>query len=88
MSIKKRSDTEQYQIKNLLTFDFVDKTLAQISKSDIAEFRDKRLLQVSGSSVNKQLSILSDCINKAITEWKCYVKENPVKNNLRLNENP
>ena len=88
VSVKKRSDTEQYQIKNLLTFDFVDKTLAQISKSDIAEFRDKRLLQVSGSSVNKQLSILSDCINKAITEWKCYVRENPVGRELRCKEPP
>ena len=88
VSVKKRSDTEKYQIKNLLTFDFVDKTLAQISKSDIAEFRDKRLVQVSGSSVNKQLSILSDCINKAITEWKCYVKENPVGRELRCKEPP
>ena len=88
VSVKKRSDTEPYQIKNLLTFDFVDKTLAQISKSDIAEFRDKRLLQVSGSSVNKQLSILSDCINKSITEWKCYIKENPVGKELRCKEPP
>ena len=88
VSVKKRSDTEPYQIKNLLTFGFVDKTLAQISKSDIAEFRDKRLLQVSGSSVNKQLSILSDCIKKSITEWKCYIKENPVGKELRCKEPP
>jgi len=51
VSVKKRSDTEPYQIKNLLTFDFVDKTLAQISKSDIAEFRDKRLLQIIFSNL-------------------------------------
>ena len=62
--------------------------MSHVSSSDIAEFRDARLKQVSASSVNRELSIISDCINKAITEWKCYVRENPVKRGLRLKENP
>ena len=67
---------------------FVDKVLSHISSSDIAEFRDKRLNVVSGSSVNRELSIVSDCIKRAINEWGCYIRENPVKPSLRCEENP
>ena len=88
VSSKKRTKQDPYLIKNICKYEFVDKVLSHISSSDIAEFRDKRLEFVSASSVNRELSILSDCINKATEEWKCYVRENPVKNNLRLKENP
>jgi integrase len=88
VSSKKRTKSDKYLIRNICQFDLVDKVLSHISSSDIAEFRDKRLETVSGSSVNRELSILSDCINKAITEWKCYIRENPVKVGLRCKENP
>ena len=88
VSSKKRTKQDKYLIRNICRQPIVHKVLSHISSSDIAEFRDKRLDVVSASSVNRELSIISDCINKAITEWKCFVKENPVKNNLRLKENP
>ena len=88
VSSKKRTRQDPYLIKNICKYEFVDKVLSHISSSDIAEFRDKRLNFVSASSVNRELSIISDCINRATTEWKCYIRENPVKNNLRLKENP
>ena len=88
VSSKKRTKQDKYLIRNICRQPIVHKVLSHVSSSDIAEFRDKRLEAVSASSVNRELSIISDCINKAITEWKCYVKENPVKNNLRLKENP
>ena len=88
VSSKKRTKADKQYIKNILQFDFVHKVLNQINSSDIATFRDERLKTISGSSVNRELSILSDCINKAITEWKCYVSDNPVKTNLRCEENP
>jgi len=88
VSSKKRTKADKQYIKNILQFDFVHKVLNQINSSDIATFRDERLKVVSGSSVNRELSVISDCINKAITEWKCYVSENPVKTNLRCEENP
>ena len=87
VSSKKRTESDKYLIKNIMRHDFVNKVLSHVSSSDIAEFRDKRLETVSGSSVNRELSILSDCINKAITEWKCYIRENPVKVGLRCKEN-
>ena len=88
VSSKKRTSSDKYLIKNIMRHDLVNKVLSHVSSSDIAEFRDKRLETVSGSSVNRELSILSDCINKAITEWKCYIRENPVKVGLRCKENP
>mgnify|MGYP002623814127 CR=1 FL=1 len=79
VSAKKRTKSDKYLIRNICQHDFVNKVLSHISSSDIAKFRDERLKTISGSSVNRELSILSDCINKAITEWQCYVHENPVK---------
>ena len=46
--------------------DFVHKVLAHITSSDIAAFRDKRLKTITGSSVNRELSIISDCIKKDV----------------------
>jgi integrase len=85
---KKRTTGDKYLISNIMQHDFVNKVLTHISSSDIAEFRDKRLENVSGSSVNRELSIVSDCIKRAINEWGCYIRENPVKASLRCEENP
>tara|TARA_R100001591_G_scaffold24072_1_gene33949 strand:+ start:95 stop:1081 length:987 start_codon:yes stop_codon:yes gene_type:complete len=88
VSSKKRTKADKQYIKNILKHTFVGKVLTQINSSDIASFRDERLKAISGSSVNRELSIISDCINKAMTEWQCYIPENPVKPNLRCEENP
>ena len=85
---KKRTTGDKYLISNICKHEFVEKVLTHISSSDIAEFRDARLKQVSGSSVNRELSIISDCIKKAISEWGCFISENPVKPSLRCEENP
>ena len=85
---KKRTTGDKYLISNIMKHSFVDKVLSHITSSDIAEFRDKRLNVVSGSSVNRELSIVSDCIKRAINEWGCYIRENPVKPSLRCEENP
>ena len=91
----KKSRVDKYYIRNICKHNFVDKMLSHVSSSDIAEFRDARLAttstrghsKVSGSSVNRELSLISDCINKAITEWKCFIRENPVKKGIRCKEN-
>ena len=87
VSSKKRSSADKYLIKNIMRHEIVSKVLAQISTTDVAKFRDARLETISGSSCNRELSILSDCIKRAINEWGCYIRENPVKANLRCKEN-
>ena len=87
VSAKKRTTADKYLIKNIMRHEIVSKVLAHISTTDVAKFRDERLKTISGSSVNRELSILSDCIKRAINEWGCYIRENPVKPNLRCKEN-
>ena len=89
VSSKKRSKSDKYLVRQILVHtSLVDKPLTHVSSSDIAEFRDERLKTISPSSVNRELSIISDTIRKATTEWNCYIAENPVKPALRLKENP
>ena len=47
VSSKKRTTTDKYLIRNILTHDFVNKPLSHVSSSDIAEFRDTRLNTIS-----------------------------------------
>ena len=89
VSPRKKSTSDKYLIKNILNHaTFIDKPLTHVSSSDIAEFRDARLKNISPSSVNRELSLISDTITKATTEWNCYIAESPVKAGLRLKENP
>ena len=88
VSSKKRTKADKQYIKNILKHEFVTKVLTHINSSDIAAFRDERLKTITGSSVNRELSVISDCIKKAMTEWQCYIAENPVKSRLRCEENP
>jgi uncharacterized membrane protein YhiD involved in acid resistance len=57
VSSKKRTKADKYLIKNICQHDFVNKVLTHINSSDIASFRDERLKTISGSSVNRELSI-------------------------------
>jgi integrase len=88
VSVRKRSTSDKYLVRKILQHpQLVDKPLTHVSSSDIAEFRDKRLKEISPSSVNRELSIISDTIRKATTEWNCFIAENPVKSSLRCKEN-
>ena len=87
VSSKKRTTADKYLIRNIMQHEIVGKVLAHVTSTDVAKFRDERLKTISGSSCNRELSILSDCIKRAISEWGCYIRENPVKASLRCKEN-
>lgn len=53
----------------------------------IAEYRDLRLKSVSGSAVNRDLSIISHALNTAVKEWGFNIT-NPTKQIRRPKENP
>ena len=54
--------------------------LSEISSTDICGYRDKRLNSgVSGSSINKELNILSRVFDIAIKEWQWMDAPNPIK---------
>ena len=54
--------------------------LSEISSTDICGYRDKRLNSgVSGSSINKELNLLSRVFDIAIKEWQWMDAPNPIK---------
>jgi integrase len=75
---KKSAVTEQGRIERLLKQEALCKyRLSALTPQLVAEFRDRRRSQVSGSSTNRDLSIISHTINTAIREWSIPLT-NPV----------
>jgi integrase len=75
---KKSAVIESTKIKVLLK----DAALTQIkisalNSSIVAAWRDRRLKQVSGATVNREIDVLSAAINHARREWGIHI-ENPV----------
>jgi len=50
--------------------------LSQLSATDIAGWRDRRLGAISGSSVCRELNLLSHACSVAVREWR-WLRENP-----------
>lgn len=75
---KKSGDIESIKITVLLR----DQPLASlkmtaITGSEIAKWRDRRLKDVTGGTVNREIDILSTVLNHARREWGIHV-ENPI----------
>jgi integrase len=54
------------------------KPISEIAPSDIAEWRDKRLTQVSAASVNREWNLLRSVFSVARREWG-WLKDNPMR---------
>ena len=61
--------------------------LSNLNSNHIAQFRDERLKTVSGTTVVKDLSLLSLIIKTAITEWGFKLPSNPVVSVKKPKEN-
>lgn len=57
---------------------FKDVPLLDVSRSTIAEWRDARLQEVSGSTVRREFNLLSAVFAAALYEWE-WITENPCK---------
>lgn len=66
---KKGKDAERYQILALLRDPIALLPLTQLTPARLAEWRNERLQDVSGSTVNRQLNLLSHALNVARREW-------------------
>ena len=84
---KKSASSEKQRILRFKREDKIAlyKTTALTGKL-IAEWRDKRLLEVSGSTVNRELNLISHIINTARKEWGIHIS-NPVELIRRPKEN-
>ena len=67
-----------YQIKRLQGIQLAGVEIDRITPKDIREFRDKRLQECKGATVNRDLAIISAAINYAISEHDYGISVNPV----------
>lgn len=61
--------------------------LCDVRPADIAQWRDRRLKQVSGSTVNREMNLLSNVFTVARDEWH-WIRESPTKKVKRPREAP
>lgn len=85
---KKSEGSEKTRIQRILREEpLCQYKLTALTGRLLAEYRDKRLEQVSGSSVNRDLAIFSHAFSTAIREWSLPVT-NPVPLIRKPKENP
>lgn len=83
---KKGHETEQYRIKALLRDPLSQTRLSDLTGQRIAAWRDQRLAEVTGSTVNRDLNLLSHVCNLARKEWAVPLS-NPIGDIRRPKEN-
>lgn len=88
VSIKKRGyKVELYRLKALIKNPFFDIPVIEFTTKKMIEWRTIRLSQVSPSTLNRELNLISSVINYAIKElWIDETNNNPV-HSLRRPEN-
>lgn len=64
-----------------------DLKLSEVGPHHIAQWRDRRLKDVSGSTVNRDLNLISHCFAIARDEWR-WIKESPTTGVRRPKESP
>ena len=77
---KNGATQENTRIKKLCKHPIARIRLSNLTSNDIAKFRDERLETVSGSTVTKELSLISHAIKTAMREWGFNLPSNPVDN--------
>ncbi|MGY6161161.1 tyrosine-type recombinase/integrase [Paraburkholderia strydomiana] len=82
------SSEEVVRLKAMQREPMASYSLATIKTSIIAEWRDKRLIKVSGSTVNRDLNLLHAVFEAARKDWGIGMRENPVSAVRRPRCNP
>jgi len=85
-SQKKGHESEHCRISSLLLDPIAQIKAAGLSGKIMADWRDRRLKKVSGSTTNRDLSLISHVINVARKEWGIHI-ENPIAMIRRPPEN-
>lgn len=76
---KRSAKTEIIRINALLRRDICHRTLAMLSSTDVAAYRDERLETVAPATIIRELNTISHAIEIAQREWGIHVPRNPVK---------
>lgn len=79
ISVKKKGERwESIRIEKIKRDPIAAIKIADLSKSDIVEWRDRSLKSVSELSVLREWTLLNHCLQLAVDEWE-YLTENPMK---------
>ncbi len=75
---KKSADIESIKIDVILKDALLPKLkMSAITSAAVASWRDRRLKEVSGATVNREIDVLSTVLNHARREWGIHV-DNPI----------
>ncbi|WP_207000884.1 site-specific integrase [Trinickia mobilis] len=85
---KRSAEAERWRIGGLLKHSFTYCSVTRLSTVQVAEWRDDRLKHVSGSTVNRDMNLLSHVIEIARSEWGVKLEDNPFQRTRRPRHNP
>lgn len=77
-ALKRGSRVEIVRIERLKRDKIASVALGDLSQTDFADWRDRRLMQIKGASVRRELEQLSSALKKARTEW-WLMSSNPLE---------
>jgi integrase len=78
---------EYIRIQAFKRHDLFSRKLKDVKTPDLAQWRDDRLKEVAGSTVAREMQILSHALKNATDEWH-YIKSNPMVGMRRPKESP
>lgn len=77
--MKRSATSERSRIKALMRNPLASYSLAKLSSSHIADYRDQRLKTVAPATITRELNTISHAIDVARKDWGVYLPENPAK---------
>ena len=71
--------SEAARINAMLRRAIAHRTLAKLTSTDVATYRDERLTEVAPATVVRELNTVSHAIETALREWGLWLPRNPTK---------
>ncbi len=84
----KKSRTDAYVTKRLKADPFTQQDIESLKVSDIAAYRDRRVLESGPRCALYDLQVLSHCTTVAMSEWDLVLPNNPFKVVRKPKQNP
>jgi integrase len=76
---KRSGQSEQARINGVIRRDIAHRTLAKLTSSDMATYRDERLKVVAPASGIRELNTIAHALDVAQREWGLWLPRNPVR---------
>lgn len=78
VTTKKGAEIETLILNAFLRHSICKKRLSELTTADFVAYRDERLKTITGKSLKRQLSPLSNMFEVARTQWKLPIRQNPL----------